>query len=419
MRRLIAPCACALALITGAWFGQAYILFTELDPVAVADPSAERAVDTVWRFYDAIDSFFRTGDDRALRAVVAPEFADHIIQPTSPADREGLIGYLASLRDTFPSLRLVPQDVIVQEGRVVTRLSVDGATVGSVLGIPLTGTAPWPRVDIVRVYRDQIVERWGEPAGYATATPLFAETMAIPYLGDVVPVLQRLTYAPGATELKVDQRGPAIISVESGNLDVSVGGERAGAYQPADVGGSGGHPPKVWATTTTIGPGGVVVVPDRVAFAMSNLSESPAVALRFNLIQPTRGVVRTHEASADASAAGVKVQTLAGYSVALVGAGDFTVDLIRVSLAPGARLGSHPIPVLELVAVESGTLTAVLDGHPVTAWLRDARGRSITPDLLSTIDEGFGLTIGKGASTSYHNESTQPVSVLLLKLAST
>ncbi len=122
MPKPVAPFAIALALITGAWFGQAYTLFTSVEPVQAEDTVAKAAVNTVWRYYDAIDILLRTADASALHAVIAPDFIDHVDEPSSPTDRDGLVGYLTSLRETYPELRLVPQEVVAEGDQVVARL---------------------------------------------------------------------------------------------------------------------------------------------------------------------------------------------------------------------------------------------------------------------------------------------------------
>jgi predicted ester cyclase len=142
MRRPIASCACVLALVTGAWVGQAYTPLGPPDPLGAVETSAQGATATAWRYYDAIDLLLRTADDSALRAVIAPDFVDHLDEPGAPSDRDGLVRYLASLRDTFPALRLTPQDVVAQGDRVVARLAPAGITEGMVLGIPIAGASP-------------------------------------------------------------------------------------------------------------------------------------------------------------------------------------------------------------------------------------------------------------------------------------
>ena len=221
MRRPIAPIACILALVTGAWFGQAYSFFASANSIPAAGPNNTAAEAAVWRFYDAIDLLLRTADESALRGVIAPDFVEHVDQPGALSGRDGLVRYLTSLRETYPTLRLTPQDVVAQGDRVVARLAPMDVAGGAILGIPLAGKEPWPRVDMLRVQGGQIVERWGDPTGYAPATDLFSETLTLSHHGDLIPILRRVAIAPGASNTSYSATGPAIISIEAGELEVS------------------------------------------------------------------------------------------------------------------------------------------------------------------------------------------------------
>src|SRR5262245_17252535 len=83
------PFACLLLLATGlALLGVAQSL---------ADPSIERPLSTdgarsrARNFYDAVNTVVSTGDVTALKAIVAPDFVDHVTIPGLAPGREGLI----------------------------------------------------------------------------------------------------------------------------------------------------------------------------------------------------------------------------------------------------------------------------------------------------------------------------------------
>ncbi len=408
-RRLIAPCVCVLALVTGAWFGQAYTLFADLNSVGVSTPSVERAEATAWHFYDAIDALLRTGDDSALRAVLAPGFVDHVDRPTDEPDGEELIRYVAYLRETHQSLRLVPEEVIARGDRAVVRMSAGAEPGGDILGIPLDGADPWPRVDIVRVQEDRIVERWGDPEGNVSSTALFSETATLDLAGDFIPILQRLTYAPGATDQTFTQRGPAVIVVESGTLEVDLGPERnEGSNERAGLTHSG--------RSLTIAPGNVVAIQDAVSIATTNRTDAPAVALLFRLIRPRHDYARSSEVEPSGSVAGISRQDLAGYNSVMSYRDRITAELVRVTLPPGARLSHHLVSPLELLVVESGTLTVTIGEQPVHAWVLGQDGKLSIPPPLVEIAAGSGVTVAESAATAYDNQSSQPVTVLLLSL---
>ncbi len=402
MRRLIAPCACALALFTGVWAGQAYTLFAPLGPIGAEHTPSPPVADTVWSFYDAIDLFFRAGDDAALRAVVSPEFVDHVDTPGSLANREGFFGYLASLRTTHPALRLVPTDVIAQGDRAIAEITLSGDTGGAIKGIPLGGPPPWPEVEIVRVEDDRIVERWGGPAGYASSTPVFSEAVIAPSRGALLPFLHRVTFAPGANDANLDRFDPAIVTVESGQINVGTP-SRTERSAPME--------------TQTLGPGNTLAITEKMDLEISNRTDAPAVILLLSLAQPAQMPTNFSPIDADDS---IEIWGLAGYGTvaAIATTGGLRAEMAEVTLAPGMRLSTHDTGLTEFVVVEAGTLTAAIDGQSVTTWLRDPRGRQTVPGSYTELAQGFGLSVsGEGASTSYRNESSDPVTFLLVTLS--
>jgi predicted ester cyclase len=410
MRRLITPCACLLALITGAWFGQAYALFAPVELVRMEDATNRAAVSTAWRFYDAIDALLRAADDSAILAVIAPDFVDHVDEPGTSSNRDGLVRYLASLRDTQPTLHLAPQDIVAHEDLVVVRLAPIDASGGTILGVPLAGYEPWPRVEMLRVHGGQIVERWGDPAGYAPAIALFSETLAFSHHGDLIPTLQRVTVAPGAIDA-VTQRWPAIISIESGELEVTV------AKWDASLDASA--PASLEPETFTAGDS--IPIQDGFAVSVANRAASPAVFLAFALAPPASAVNQAPEvylpATSQGVTEGISVQDLAGNTTITTNPGRLTVELARVTLAPGGRLAPHPVSGLEIVVVETGAVAATIAGNPVSAWLRDPQGRSVAASGSAQVPAGFSLTVASGGATAYANESTQPATLLLLTMA--
>ena len=371
---------------------------------------------TAWRFYDAIDRLLRTGDDAALRDVVAPDFVNHTDEPDAASGRDGLVTYLASLRATHPALRLVPEEVIAEGDRAVARLVLSGDADGAILGLPLAGLSPWPRIDVVRVRGDQIVERWGNPAGHTPSSTLYTESLRVTDGGDLVPVLERVTVAPGARDRTSTRTGPAILILESGGLDVTTT-DAIAQMSPAghrfEDGASSGA-----GQTHTLGPEDTLVVPEEVAFAIGNRAGAPAVMLLLTLVAPRLNPTQSGGAVTALPDAGITTQALAGNSAYLLDPDWITAGLARVVLAPGARLAAHAVAEAEFVAVAAGTVTVTVAGDEVAAWLRDPNGRSTAFGPHGQVAEGFAVSVyGDAASTSYRNETDRPVTLLLLTLA--
>ena len=328
MRGLVAPCAFVLALLTGAWFGQAYALLAPSEPVGAADTPSQLVVGTAWRFYDAVDLLLRTGDDGALRAVVAPEFVDHAGTPDDRPDRDGLVDQSGVLARDPSRAPPEPARVIAQDDRVVAQVTLTAGASGSIMGIPLGGPSPWPAVEIIRIEGDQIVERWGSPAGYASHRPLFTEAMTIPSRGGVLPSLRRVAFAPGASDATLDWLDHAIIVVEAGELTVAVDwGD--GASGPAEV--------------QLLGPGDTLAITEPEDLELRNRSDAPTVILLLSLTQPAQPAQMATNVRPIAFARSIEVWSLAGTSTATIAnsAGKVRADLATITLAPGMVLASH------------------------------------------------------------------------------
>ncbi len=312
--------------------------------------------------------------------------------------------YLASLRGTHPELRLTPQDVVAQEDRVVARIAPTGAA-GAILGVPLAGKEPWPRVELLRVQGGQIVERWGDPAGYAPATTLVSETLTSSHRSELIPMLRRVTVAPGASDVSFNWLGPAIIAIESGELEVTAARRATSTSEPALAS----------LQPQTLTAGDSFPVAEGFAFTFANRTASPTISLIIALVGPRTPYVSTPE-GAGPSPEGITVRVLAGYLTVTVKPGPLAIELARVILVPGARLGPHPVTELEIVVVDAGTLTATIDGSPTSAWLRrDLQGYAVRAERSSQLPQGDSLTVALGA-TGYANETAQPVTVLLLSI---
>jgi predicted ester cyclase len=409
LRRLIGPIACVLALATGAWIGQAYALLASSDPMNEIDTPSGRAAETAWRFYDAIDLYFRVGDDTEVRKVLSPQLIDHVETSGPDADREGFLRYLAGLRESHPALRLAPSDVFSQHDRAVARLALDGTDSGAILGVPLSGRAPWPEIEIVRIERDQVVERWGSDVGYGMADPLFAEELTVSTQGEKLSYLRRVTFAPGGNDSALDRMPPAIVFVETGELEADISG-RGARSTPGVI--------------RTLRPGSTIVIDGGTTVRLTNRTEAPAVVLLLSLGQPSGPPISPVAGRVATPDSGVSEQELASSGTLPVARSDSKVmaELARVTLAPGTQIAPHAIGGIEIAVVEEGELTMADSGSPSAVWLRDPSGHTVIPGPYAAVGQGHSLTISRlptaevEVRTSYRNDGDLPVTFLFVRL---
>jgi predicted SnoaL-like aldol condensation-catalyzing enzyme len=86
----------------------------------------------------------------------APEFVDHgaDLPPGLPPGREGTIQYVAGSHKKFPDLRVVIEDLIAEDDKVVVRNHWTCTEAASGQRMKLSGIVIW------RIANRRIVERW-------------------------------------------------------------------------------------------------------------------------------------------------------------------------------------------------------------------------------------------------------------------
>ncbi len=419
MRRPIAPCACLLALITGAWFGQAYTLLAPLDPMASPEIVDNRATDAefaVRAFYDGVKHFFATGDAAGIREVVAENFVDQVRLPVSDSGREGFVRHLGAVRRAFPGLQIEPAEIAGQGDTVAVRIEVSAGTAAPFLGMPVTGFRPWGSVEVFRVVAGQIVARWGEPGGYGLFEPIATEVFAGLDMADARPTLTRRSYEPGASDWDAPSWGPVLMIAESGTVIVDVDAiVVATVRRAADA--VDGDPTTIFPVKTptpvALAPGDVLTVAEPAKVEIRNESEAPAAVLVLTLRAPPS--IPQLGSSQAALPLGVRTSALTADIIGpTTTAGTVAVSVGRAFLAPGMGLAPHPVSGYELTLVERGTLTLQVDGDRPS--VRQPNGRATTIARTSEVAAGLGLTVPAGAVASYRNDASMPLALLLVNV---
>jgi steroid delta-isomerase-like uncharacterized protein len=102
-------------------------------------------------------------DVAVLDALMAPDFLDHDPVPGQAPGREGYKQMAASFFGAFSNFRVRNEDVIAEGDKAVLRWTARGRHTAPLMGIPATGRDVTLRgIDVIRVERGRIVERWGE-----------------------------------------------------------------------------------------------------------------------------------------------------------------------------------------------------------------------------------------------------------------
>jgi hypothetical protein len=195
------------------------------EPAASTEnPRVPVSVAVAERFYAAVESYLRTGEAEAIRAVVSPDLEQHPAVPGEAVGVDGLLRSLDSIRAAASGLDLrVERAVASASGSEVTvALRATPGVPATILGRPAPPqlvAAGWGSIEILRIAGGRIVERWHGETPESSFVPL-AEA-ALPRADDsaprVVSAIELTIAGNGAVEL-VNGFTTRLLYVDAGSV---------------------------------------------------------------------------------------------------------------------------------------------------------------------------------------------------------
>ena len=283
-RNVFLPLVALLALLTGTALLTLGATMAEPRSSRVVAPSMPptsapaTAVTTVHAFYAALNQTLRTANPAPLDALLAPGLVEHADRPGLPSGRDGLVRYLAALRQTYPTLHF-EVDALLADGDLVTvQVAARAPGLPSLRdGLP-TPDVSWRGMDAFRVVEGQVTERWAGSDAPSLIQPLARVPLDHWPQGTSQTVAARLSFAPGAAVSGAVLPGVGVIVVETGGLTVRGSG---GTQLVRGSGGPGTRPVVVQpGTEQVLGSGDAVVFPSGTGtLSLRNAASDPVEAL--------------------------------------------------------------------------------------------------------------------------------------------
>ena len=121
------------------------------------------------------------GDLSALDAIVAGDIVHHAGTFPDGEGPEAVKHVLGALLTGFPDVQQTIEQVIVDDGMVVTRWSATGTHLGEFQGYAPTGRpVTWTGINIFRIECGRIAEEWSEVDGLGRVAQLQANATPVP-----------------------------------------------------------------------------------------------------------------------------------------------------------------------------------------------------------------------------------------------
>ena len=110
-----------------------------------------------FRYQDAL----RSKNPEDLKAVLATDFVGHDLPPGLPPGPEGLILFRKKVNEVFPDQKMVVEDLMAVDDRVIARFTLTQTHQGEYMGIAATGKpVTLELIEIDRMANGKIAERW-------------------------------------------------------------------------------------------------------------------------------------------------------------------------------------------------------------------------------------------------------------------
>ena len=101
------------------------------------------------------------GNIDVIDEIFSEDYVNHTPQPGSPPGRQGLKQMITAMRSAFPGIQMIPEDVITEGNKVVTRWTLRGIHKGEGLGFPPTHKPVQIMGIGIHVYAGgKVVESW-------------------------------------------------------------------------------------------------------------------------------------------------------------------------------------------------------------------------------------------------------------------
>jgi steroid delta-isomerase-like uncharacterized protein len=111
-----------------------------------------------WRFDDEA---FNKGNLDIVEELIHPNFVNHDPLPGQSHDKAGVAPAVVTLRQGFPDLQFVNDEIIAQNDIVAHRATITGTHQGEYLGVAATGQQIVIRLSDFQRWQDgKMIERW-------------------------------------------------------------------------------------------------------------------------------------------------------------------------------------------------------------------------------------------------------------------
>lgn len=419
MRHAAIVTSIVLTLMSGFVLSQLWSL-KPASPAPIQGATSSQLEDTALGFYQAVNVFLGRGDDTSLRRMLHPGFVTHQAGGAWAGTAEDFLHHLDSVRRLYPRIQLEPEAVSLGNNIASVTFSVSSQQMREFAGIDIDPIDVVGRLDVVRIERGLIVERWSS-APLAGQLEAFS-SLSIDWLFPSNTLAARVQEIPlgSASEQTINPVSHMLLIVKSGQalLDVTSQADIPAMIWRVHRGHAVPAAPVEPEMTVALNPMEAVYLPAGTGFRMWDTSrrDTTLIALEFGLpISLELGPPDPSEISSTAPLLETLGETLWS-GIELEGLGDhLTLSFGHANLLPQSTLSSREVEAMELAWVTSGSLDMTGSGGEVR--VRKVSGtRSQLIDGLALLQAGEAAAAGPGSHITYQDSGDTPATAWFFSL---
>lgn len=393
--------ALILALLSGFTLAQLW----SLEPLRLGTiqsiPNSQVEA-TALAFYQGINAYLENGSGRELRRLLHPDFVSH--QPGGPTSGnvDSLLQQFDSIKRHFPGLRIEPRITPVGSTAVSVSLAWDPMAPFDIAGIEIEPADLIGRLDLLRIERGLIAERWSSAVLVARLDAFPALSIELPFALQTMVARVRPIPLQGDYEPTFSQQGHLLLIDLSGDAFLEVIGP---ASTPAMIwkrhqGRIADPAPVTAGMRVKLGQMDAIYLPAGAIFRIWDAGDQDAELIALEFGPPISGGIHGNGPLL------TDLRTTLWSGVELAEVSDrLTLSFGRVELLPESTITSPNVSGIELACITSGTIT--MTGSHGEARVRAASGlRSQLVEGHAVLSAGDVSAASPGSRISYHATGT-------------
>lgn len=358
-----------------------------------SSPGLAASSETARTFYDALNQALAGVGTEALEALLGPGFLDHDASVGESQSANEFLDRVGTLGQTPGVTLLSVESIEISSSSLIVQVSQAEQKPHELAGISVEQPKGQPLVEVLRVARGRVIDRWTPGITWLQATELEEAVVRAPGLADIATTLVRIDIPAGVVHrLPSVERG--FLLIESGSAVM--------------------HAVRVNGDEETLGLdlGSATSVTSAARIELRSADEEPVTALVYALMR--RGATDVRHPTSKLHAWPEEATQSLLWSGVSPRANEGTMHrLARIVLEAGNEIRvAGAMDATLVLAIDSGTIELVAPGGSISILGEDFW--PVEHANFASIDAKHSASLTGASAVTLRNVSERPVTIMLV-----